>query len=86
MNDQMVDFNQPITITVNKKVKFNEKMKRSVEEVLMDQIVVGRGWRYYTAALDIDLVDRPTTNPTTRATTGPTTRKGKITVGPGAAD
>ena len=87
LNDQMVDFAQPITVTVNKKVKFEGKVQQSVEQMLMDQIVLGRGWRYYTAALDIDLVDRPpATKPTTRATTGSTTRKGRITVGPGAAD
>jgi hypothetical protein len=87
LNDQMVDFAQPITVTVNKKVKFQGKIAPSIEQMMMDQIVLGRGWRYYTAALDIDLVDRPAaTKPTTRATTAPTTRRGRITIGPGAAD
>jgi predicted esterase len=85
LNDQMVDFAQPITVTVNKKVKFQGKVQPSIEQMLMDQIVLGRGWRYYTAALDIDLVDRPTSAPTTRPTTGPSLRRGRITVGPGAA-
>jgi hypothetical protein len=55
--------------------------------MLSDQIFLGRGWRYYTAVLDIDVVDVPATNPTSKpaaGTTGPA-RRGTITVGPGAA-
>ena len=41
-------------------------VKPSVEETLKDQLFMGRGWRYYTAVIDIDLdtmpvVRRPTT-------------------------
>lgn len=90
LNDQMVDFSKPVTITVDKKPKFEGMVAQNLSDMLMDQITLGRGWRYYTAMIDIDLVEGPTTNattnPTTRAATAPTTRKGKITVGPGAAD
>lgn len=85
LNDQMIDTSRPISVTVNKKTKFEGKITPSAEEMLMDQLTLGRGWRYYTAVLDIDLVDRPATNPTTRPTTAPTTptRRRGITIGPG---
>jgi len=85
LNDQMIDMSQPITVTVNKKTKFEGKITPSIEEMLMDQLALGRGWRYYTAVLDIDLVDRPATSPATRPTTSPSTptRRRGITIGPG---
>ena len=78
LNDQMVDFAKPITVTVNRKVKFQGMVKPSIDEMLKDQLFLGRGWRYFTGVIDIELVDHPATNPTTR----PTTRKGRIIVGP----
>lgn len=78
LNDQMVNFAEPVTVVVNRKVKFKGLVKPSVDEMLKDQLFLGRGWRYYTAAIDIDMVEDSATRPTTR----PTTRKGKITVGP----
>jgi hypothetical protein len=46
--------------------------------MLKDQLFLGRGWRYFTGVIDVELVDRPTTRPTIRPTTG----KGRIIVGP----
>jgi hypothetical protein len=64
-------------------------VKQSIDEMLKDQVLLGRGWRYFTAAVDIDLIPAPTTRPATRpSTTRSATQphKGRIIVGPGAAD
>jgi len=60
--------------------KFKAMLKPSVEEMLRDQLVVGRGWRYFTAVIDISMVthDPPKTLPATRPL-----QKGRIIVGPG---
>jgi hypothetical protein len=86
-NDDMIDFRKPLKISINKKQKFEGYVKPNFEEMLNDQLFLGRGWRCYTAVLDIDLSDPgATTRPATNPATKPATRKGTITVGPGAAD
>lgn len=86
-NDDMIDFRKPLSISINKKQKFEGFVKQSFEEMLNDQIFLGRGWRFYTGVLDIDLTDPgATTKPATNPAGKPTTKKGTITVGPGAAD
>jgi hypothetical protein len=60
-NDQMADFDRAVTIVVNRKVQFEGFLKPSVDEMLKDQLFVGRGWRYFTAVVDIDLVPAPPT-------------------------
>jgi hypothetical protein len=80
-NDQMVDFAKPVTVVVNNRVRFEAIMKPSIDEMLKDQLNLGRGWRYFTAILDIDVTKgggTPVTSPTRPATT----RKGTIEVGP----
>lgn len=57
-NDQMIDFKQPVTINVNKKGAFEKIISPSVDEMLKDQLFIGRGWRYFTAAVDIDVLPR----------------------------
>ena len=76
VNEQMVDFAKPVTVVVNRKVRFQGMLRPSVADMLKDQMFLGRGWRYYSAVVDVDLV--PSTQPATR----PATRKGTITVGP----
>jgi hypothetical protein len=69
LNDQMVDFSRPVVVSVNRRVRFEGMLKPSLEEMLKDQLFMGRGWRYYTAFVDIDFgADRPATRPATRAT------------------
>jgi hypothetical protein len=63
MNDQMVDFSKPITITVNKQIRFEGMLKPSIDTMLKDQLILGRGWRYFTASVDIDLSEKPPTTP-----------------------
>jgi hypothetical protein len=65
LNDQMADLAKPVTVIVNGKTRFEGMVKPSVDEMLKDQVFLGRGWRYFTAAVDVDL--SPTsTKPTTR--------------------
>jgi hypothetical protein len=85
LNDQMVNVSQPVTVVVNKKVKFQGIVKPSVEEMLKDQIFLGRGWRYYPGVIDIEMVPPPATQPTSQPTTK-RSHTGKITVGPSDRD
>jgi hypothetical protein len=80
VNDQLANMAMPVTVVVNKKVKFEGVVKASVEEMLNDQTFLGRGWRYYSGVIDIEMVP-PATRPSTRPTTRPL-HTGKITVGP----
>ncbi len=85
LNDQMVNLRAPITVIVNKRVRFEGLVKAGIAEMLKDQLLLGRGWRYYCGQIDIDLAP-PATQTTTQSTTQPTTRphKGRIIVGPAA--
>lgn len=67
LNDQMIDFREPVTATVNGKPRFEGTLEPDIEPMLKDQLFLGRGWRYYTAVIDIDLAP-PSTQPTTRPT------------------
>jgi hypothetical protein len=70
LNDRLIDPRKPVTVTVNKKVKFEGVPEPSVQEMLSDQLFLGRGWRYFGGVVDIDLSDAPaTTRPATRPTT-----------------
>jgi hypothetical protein len=79
LNDQMVDFSEPVTVQFSKRQKFKGILKPSIEEMLRDQLVLGRGWRYFTAVVDVSMVDH--TESTTRPATRPLQR-GRIIVGP----
>jgi hypothetical protein len=65
LNDQMVDFSKPVTVNVNRKGVFEAIVKPSVEEMLKDQLFVGRGWRYYTGIVDVELGPKPATQSST---------------------
>jgi hypothetical protein len=69
----MVDLAKPVTVIINGKTRFEGMVTTSLDEMLKDQIFLGRGWRYFTAVLDIDLALRPATTQTTRPTSLPTT-------------
>ena len=82
LNDQMVDFSAPVTVIVDHKQRFKGLLKPGIDEMLRDQLFLGRGWRYYTAAIDLTLTDQPaTTRPVTRPASQPA-RRGRIIVGP----
>jgi hypothetical protein len=86
LNDQMVDVSKPLTITINRRRKVEGWVKPSIDEMLKDQLLLGRGWRYYTAVLDIDLTPPATRPAATRPAPGAPLHKGRIIVGPGAAE
>jgi hypothetical protein len=70
LNEQMVDFREPVTVKVNNKVRFEGKLTPDVEPMLKDQLFLGRGWRYYTAVVDIDLAPASTQPSSTTRPTG----------------
>ena len=72
LNDRLIDFKRPVTIILNKKPRFEAMVKPSIEEMLNDQLFLGRGWRYYTGVVDLDLA--PAAGPATRPAPLPTTR------------
>lgn len=77
LNDQLANMAAPIQVVIDKKEKFKAIVKPSVDVMLKDQLVLGRGWRYYTGAIDIDMTPPlPATRPTTRPA-----HTGKIIVG-----
>jgi hypothetical protein len=72
LNDRMIDFAKPVTVVVNKKVRFEGLVKPDVGEMLNDQLFLGRGWRYYTGVIDLDLTDaKPATKPATKPAASP---------------
>jgi hypothetical protein len=71
LNDQLIDFARPVTVNVNKRARYEDFAKPSIEQMLKDQLLLGRGWRYYTAVIDIDLAPPPRAR---TAPTQPTTR------------
>jgi hypothetical protein len=83
-NDRMVDFAKPVVVIINNRERFHGMLTPSVDEMLKDQLFLGRGWRYFSAVLDIDLLDSPSTpiqSATPAAAAAPTSRPhGRITV------
>src|SRR5258706_11581978 len=68
LNDQLIDCERPVVLTVNTHEKFRGLLKPNLDEMLKDQLFLGRGWRYYTAVIDLDFGE-PATMPATRPTT-----------------
>jgi hypothetical protein len=73
LNDQMIDFSKPVSLSINGKVRFEGMLKPNLDEMLKDQLFLGRGWRYFTAVMDVDFGE-PATKPTTRPATRPASR------------
>jgi hypothetical protein len=73
----MVDFTKTVTVVVakNPKAKFEGVLNPSVDTMLKDQLFLGRGWRYFTAFVDLELRPQPATRPTRPATRGSITVK-----------
>jgi hypothetical protein len=74
LNDQMADLARPVTVFVNGKNRFEGAAHPSVEEMLNDQLFLGRGWRYFTGVIDIDLDTMPVVRKENAAITRPATR------------
>ena len=71
LNDQMIDLDHPIEVQVNGNSRFNAMVQPSMEEMLKDQLFLGRGWRYFTAVIDLDLAEPPATAPSTQRSPRP---------------
>jgi hypothetical protein len=63
LNDQMVDLARPITVIVNTKTRFEGMASVSLDQMLNDQLFIGRGWRYFPAVLEIDLTAGASSRP-----------------------
>lgn len=75
LNDRLVDLSKPVTVTVNKKGRFEGMAEPDPEEMLKDQLFLGRGWRYFTTVIDLDLVEtRPATKPAAAPAKAPAAR------------
>jgi len=74
LNDQMVDLSKPVTVLVNRRSRFEGLLKSGTEDMLADQLFLGRGWRYYTGVIDVDFGALPSVLSATR----PATRRGTI--------
>src|SRR5205085_1627830 len=59
LNDQMVDLSKPVQVIVNRRPRVEQIVKTSIDEMLRDQLFLGRGWRYYSAVIDIDYAPAP---------------------------
>ena len=86
-NDQMVDFSKPVTITVNHRVRFSGMLHQDIDQMLRDELFLGRGWRYFTAILDMDLAtdlddDAPRTSHATAARPAPRSHGTAEMIGP----
>ena len=73
LNDQMIDFSKPVTLSINGKVRYENILKPNLDEMLKDQLFLGRGWRYYTAVIDVDFGE-PSIKSATKPTTRPATK------------
>ncbi|HMB95228.1 MAG TPA: hypothetical protein VKK61_04240, partial [Tepidisphaeraceae bacterium] len=54
VNDQMIDFTRAASVVINGKPRYEAFVKPSIDEMLKDQLFLGRGWRYFTGVIDID--------------------------------
>jgi hypothetical protein len=79
-NDQMVDMSKPLTIVANGRARYTGMLHEDLDGMLKDQLFLGRGWRYYTANLDLDFTSAPPPPPRPAADAqGPTSRpRGRI--------
>jgi hypothetical protein len=72
VNDQMVDFGRAVSVIINGRPRFEAMLKPNIEEMLKDQQFLGRGWRYFTAVIDIDFgADKPASSPIPRSASRP---------------
>lgn len=53
LNASMVDPDRPVVVRLNGKVEFEGQVSPSIRVALRDQLVLGRGWRAYTIAIDL---------------------------------
>jgi len=66
LNDQMVDFTRATSVVIGGRRLFEDLSSPTSIRCSRTSFSSGRGWRYYTAVIDIDRgpPDAPTTRPT----------------------
>lgn len=69
VNDRMVDFDRAVAVVVNNRPRFEAFVKPNVRAMLNDQLFLGRGWRYFSGVIEMDLAPPPKPAATTRAAT-----------------
>lgn len=65
VNDLMVDFGKPVYVQANRRAVYEGFPTPSVQIMLHDQLLIGRGWRYFTGEIVLDFLPPPATQPTT---------------------
>jgi hypothetical protein len=65
VNDQMIDFARPVVVLVNHIKRFDGMVRPDVGVMLADQLFLGRGWRYFTAQIELDLAGTAAPQPAT---------------------
>ena len=70
-NDQLIDMSKSISVVINGKVRGEGRLKPDIDAMLKDSYFLGRGWRYYSAYVDVDFGPAPSTKPTTKPTSRP---------------
>ncbi|HUB24910.1 MAG TPA: hypothetical protein VL992_05730 [Tepidisphaeraceae bacterium] len=73
-NDQMVDMSKPVTVIINGRTRFSGLLTPDLDGMLKDQLFLGRGWRYFTVSVDLDLTSSPPPQANASSTAGPTTQ------------
>lgn len=79
VNDQMLDLSKNVVVTYNGAKRHDAIIKPSLAKMLEDQLLLGRGWRYFTNYIEVDFAAiaesnmTPTTKPATRPAVTPTT-------------
>lgn len=78
VNDQMIDRSSAVAVVVNNRVRFEGKVRDDLRVLLADQLFLGRGWRYFTGAVELDLAPPATvgTRPSAPAARPPGTQPG----------
>lgn len=65
LSDELVDLSRPVSVVWNNRTLFEGPVEASHRATLTDQLLLGRGWRTYTAALDLTLTPAANTAPAT---------------------
>jgi hypothetical protein len=70
LNNDLLDLSRPMSVTVNRRTLYEGPLAANIRDTLESQLLVGRGWRAYTVALNLN-ESPPTTRPTSRPASGP---------------
>jgi hypothetical protein len=67
LNSSMLDLTRSVSVYVNGKARFEGIVSPNIDQMLKDQLFLGRGWRAFTSVIDVDLTTSPSASkPATR--------------------